>query len=135
MPFNNYMMNPMGQMPQVNQMMPQMARMQPIQSFEIQQQFSCFTVKNENDLANVNVMPNSVYIGLNSDLKEVYIRKMNNDGKIEVESYVLKSAQKEKTEVQAILERLDSIEQKISQRPVLTMGKRDEQRVSKLSNE
>lgn len=135
MPFNNYMMNPMGQMPQVSQMMPQMARMQPIQNFEIQPQFSCFNVKNENDLANVNVMPNSVYIGLNSDLKEVYIRRMNNDGKIEVESYVLKSAQKEKTEVQAILERLDSIEQKISQRPVLTMGKRDEQRVSKLSNE
>lgn len=117
MPFNNYIM---GQMPQ---MMPQM---RPIQNFNIQPQFSCFNVKSENDLSGVNVMPNEVYIGLNSDLKEIYIRRMNNDGKIDIESYVLKSAPKEKTEVQAILERLDSIEQKLSQRQTLTMGKRDE---------
>ncbi len=122
--YNNYMMNNMGQMPQ-------MGRLQPIQSFEIQPQFSCYMVKNENDLAGVNVMPNAVYIGLNADAKEIYLRKMNNDGKIEVESYVLKSAQKEKTEVQAILERLYSIEQKISQRQL--MGAKDE-RANKLPN-
>lgn len=80
---------------------------------QVQKQASCYFVKAPEELAGVNIMPNIFYIGINREGKEIYVRRMNNDGNIEVETYTLSSGKKEKTDIQAILERLDTIESKL----------------------
>ena len=65
---------------------------QPIQTMQIQPQASCFFVKSASDLTGVNVMPNVFYVGLSPDNKEIYVRKMNNDGNIELEVLKTKKA-------------------------------------------
>lgn len=81
---------------------------------QIQKQASCYFVKTPQELASVNVQPNVYYLGINGDNGEIYVRRMNNDGNIEAETYVKASEKKEKTELQKILERLDVIEKKLT---------------------
>lgn len=104
-----------------------------------QPQASLYFVKSPQELPSFNLMPNNYFVGLNQDNKEIYVRRMNNDGKIEVESYVLKEEVKEKTDIEKIFDRLDGIEKKLSemptQRPVLTLKGRADERASKPSNE
>lgn len=88
-------------------------QMQPIQQYP---QSLCSFVKSIDELNNYRVMPNVYYIGVNRDNKEIYVRKMNNDGNIEVETYVLKSEEKQKSENELIAERLTNIEQLLKER-------------------
>ena len=82
---------------------------------QVQKQAACYFVKAPEELAGVNIMPNIFYLGINRDNKEIYIRRMNNDGNIELETYTLASGKKEKNELQAIVDRLNSIESKIAE--------------------
>ena len=101
----------------------------------IQPQANTYFVRNIADLNGLNVMPNNYYVGINQDKKEIYVRRMNNDGNIEVETYALLSEKKEKTDLQAIFDRLDEIEKKITQRqPQSTKGK-DNERTTRTDNE
>ena len=88
---------------------------QPIQNVtqQTQSQASCYFVKSPEELASINVMPNVFYLGINRDKKEVYIRRMNNDGNIEVEKYSLAVGKEEKTDLKKILEELDEIKKKL----------------------
>ena len=127
-PQNNYMQQMPMQQPQTIQNVAQ----------SIQPQLYSYFVKQATDLVTPNIMPNTLYLGINSGNKEIYIRKMNNDGNIELETYVLSSGKKEKSELQAIVERLDSIEQKIAEIPAqktLTLKGKDNERTSKSNNE
>ena len=101
-------------------------------SRQVQPQAFCYFVKSPNDLTGINIMPNGYYMGINLDNKEIYLRKMNNDGNIELETYSLLSEKKEKTDFQAIFDRLDNIEKKISDisntpRQILTLKNRDKE--------
>lgn len=130
-----------GYYPQNNYVQPMpMQQPQTIQNVaqSIQPQLYSYFVKQAADLVTPNIMPNTLYLGINSGNKEIYIRKMNNDGNIELETYVLQSGTKEKSELQAIVERLDSIERKIAEIPVqktLTLKGKDNERTSKSNNE
>lgn len=119
--------------------MGQFPAQQPIQNMNVQPQASCFFVKSASDLAGVNVMPNVFYVGLSQDNKEIYVRKMNNDGIVEVETYTLKAEQKQKTDLQAIADRLEAIEKKLStlpaQRPTLTLKGKTNERTFNAVNE
>lgn len=122
--FNNYLAYQMQQ------------QQQPIQNLNVQPQSQCYFVRSQNDLANINVMPNYYYLGINSDANEIYVKRMNNDGLIELKTYSLQSEKKEKTEFQAIFDRLDSIEQKLSEisvtpRPTLTLKEKGNERSAK----
>lgn len=88
-------------------------QVQPIQQYP---QSTCYFVNSANELNSVRVMPNAYYIGINKDSKEIYVRKMNNDGNVEVETYTLKSEQKEKSEYEKLDERLTSIEQLLKEK-------------------
>lgn len=92
-----------------------------------QKQASCYFVKTPEELAGVNIMPNIFYLGINRDNKEIYMRRMNNDGNIEVEKYTLSSGVKEKSEMQTIIDWLKSIESKIAeiQQKGVTSNERD----------
>lgn len=82
----------------------------------LQPQISFVQAKSMNDLAKFRVMPNVSYMGINEDSKEIYVRKMNNDGNIETETYSLKSEQKEKSQLEIISDRLTAIEEKLNER-------------------
>lgn len=116
--------------PVPNYMNPQPQAIQNIQP--TQPQSYCYFVRSSNDLNGINVMPNTFYVGINSDKNEIYVRRMNNDGLVDVKTYSLQSEKKEKTEFQAVFDRLDEIEKKISeisvpQRPVLTLKNKDKE--------
>ena len=87
---------------------------QTIQS--VQSQALCFFVKSPNDLVRSDIMPNVFYLGINRDNKEIYVRRMNNDGNIEVETYQLAGGKEEKTDLKIIADRLDIIEKKLGGR-------------------
>lgn len=82
-------------------------------SQQIQSQASCYFVKAPEELTGLNVMPNVFYLGINRDKKEIYVRRMNNDGNIETESYSLSGGIEEKNDIKTILERLDTIERRL----------------------
>ena len=88
-------------------------QVQPIQQYP---QSTCMFVNSANELNNFRVMPNTYYLGVNRDTKEIYVRKMNNDGNIEVETYTLKSEAKVKSEYELIAERLTGIEKALKER-------------------
>lgn len=138
--YNGYIPPQRGYYPQNNFNMP-MQQPQTIQNVAqpVQPQLYSYFVKQAADLATPNIMPNTLYLGINSGQKEIYIRKMNNDGNIELETYTLSSGKKEKSELQAIADRLDSIERKLAelptQRQTLTLKGKDNERISKSNNE
>lgn len=91
-------------------------QVQPIQPIQtIQQQAQCSFVTSVDDMAKFQVQPNVSSIGINPVAKEIYVRKMNNDGNIELESYCLKSEKKELSEMQAVVEKLDSIAKQLAE--------------------
>lgn len=97
---------------------------QPIQSLNLQPQSQavCYFVRDNSEMGNINLMPNIVYIGINSAVKELYLRKLNNDGNIDSETYKLESGKQEKNDVQLILDRLTVIEDKLEARNVGKSG-------------
>ena len=90
---------------------------QPIQNVaqQVQSQASCYFVKSPEELAGINIMPNVFYLGINRDKKEVYIRRMNNDGNIEVENYSLAVGKEEKTDLNKIMEEISEIKKKLGE--------------------
>lgn len=84
---------------------------QPIQSISqpAQRQVMTFSVKSASELANMPVMPNTMYLGINSDGKELYVRQMNLDGNVELNTYALIDGKREKTELQAIADNITEI--------------------------
>lgn len=90
---------------------------QPIQNVaqQTQSQASCFFVKSPEELAGLNIMPNVFYLGINRDKKEVYIRRMNNDGNIEVENYSLSVGKEEKNDLKKIMEEITDLKKKFAE--------------------
>ena len=130
---NNFNFNPFNPYQRYDMQQPQ-----AIQNMTIQPQASCYFVKSPNDLNGINVMPNTFYLGINTDSNEIYVRKMNNDGLVDIKTYTLQSEKKEKTDFQAIFDRLDGIEKKLNelpQRQTLTLKGKDNERTTRTNNE
>ena len=111
-------MIPPYMMPQPNPYATRLAAMegiqpQTIQSLQQQPQAICYFVQGATEMSNINLMPNIVYIGINTSAKELYLRKLNTDGNIEFETYRLESGKQEKNDIQVILDRLNAIEDKL----------------------
>lgn len=96
----------------------QQSQPQVIQNLQgIQPQVQCFFVSTPNDLANYNIMPGTVYIGINRTANEVYIRQWNMDGNIEFETYKKESGTEQMSEIRAIMAKLEAIENQIKEKP------------------
>lgn len=96
----------------------QQSQPQTIQNLQgIQPQVQCFFVSNPNDLMNYNIMPGTVYIGINRTANEVYIRQWNMDGNIEFETYKKESGTEQMSEIRAIMAKLEAIENQIKEKP------------------
>lgn len=78
----------------------------------------CYFVNRPDELNTIqNIMPNNLYLGINTSANEIYVRRMNNDGLIQLETYTLSSNVEEKNDYKLILEQLTAINEK------LTLGK------------
>ena len=97
--FNNFRQEPMPQ---------------PIQNINsVPMQAQCFFVNNPKDLDRITPTPNVVYVGINNDRKEVYLRQMNNNGITEFNTYSLASGTEEKTDLNKVLEKLEQLENRM----------------------
>lgn len=77
---------------------------------------SCYFVNDKSEMQSLDTMPGTVYIGLNKKSKEVYIRSWNNDGKIDFDTYSRIETGEEMSEMQAIINKLNNIEEKLNER-------------------
>lgn len=75
----------------------------------------CFFVDKE-QMQNIEIEPNTVYIGINKQKNEIYTRAWNNNGLIENKTYSVAEEQKETSELQKISDRLAKIEEKIDEK-------------------
>ena len=113
---------------------------QPIQMMgQPQPRAICCFVDSQSDLVTPDLTPNLIYVGISSSNKEIYLRRMTNDGIIETEKYSLASGVQEKNEYQTILDQLSSINQKLSsqqpQQPEVMKEINNEQRNVRPVNE
>lgn len=75
-------------------------------------QAQCYFVSSEKDLEKIQMNYNVLYVGVNKEKNEVYLRQINNNGLIDSNKYGLVSGTQEKNDFSKIMERLDSIENK-----------------------
>lgn len=74
-----------------------------------QQQIYTYFVKSAEQLNTIQPMPNTIYLGINVDTDQIFVRRMNNDGITEIKTYSLAGEQKKKNELQVILDELHGI--------------------------
>lgn len=108
-------MNPYNNFQQYNP--PYMQQAQPIQQLpqqHMEQRVVSYFVDRAEQLATINPMPNTIYLGINTKDGKIFMRRMNNDGLMEVKTYSLVTEQTKKTDTQEILERIVNIEKKLN---------------------
>lgn len=104
---NNQFYNPyMWQPPQQNFPSQKIQNLSSVMSTEAQ----CFYVNNPSDMERIQPALNTLYIGVNTDKKEIYLRQMNNNGLIDFTTYKQLSGEQQKSEFSKILDRLDQLE-------------------------
>lgn len=104
-------MNPYYTPPYMQQ--PQAQPIQQLPQQHMEQRVVSYFVDNAEQLSTINPMPNIIYLGINTRDHKIFMRRMNNDGLMEVRTYSIVNEQTKKTDMQEILGRLDAIEKKI----------------------
>lgn len=94
---------------------PYIQQAQPIQPLpqHVEPRVMAYFVDTAEQLSTINPMPNIIYLGLNTRDGKIFMRRMNNDGLMEVKTYSLAAEATKKTDTQEILSRLANIERKI----------------------
>lgn len=99
-----------GQMPM---MQPQVSM--PIQSIQqVQKSVQFYNVENAQELDGIKPTLNVLYVGFNKKAKEIYVKQLTNDGLISMETYGLSTDKKQKSEYETILEKINSLETKLT---------------------
>lgn len=97
-----------------------MASAQPIQTIQSVQQPNpqsiCYFVSSKDELQNLQINPNTLYIGINRKTKEIYTRSWNNDGIIDFDTYSLAEGKQEQSLLNTIMTKLENIENKLKER-------------------
>lgn len=103
--FNSY--NPYGQYrPDVFGQIQNIAQTIPTQ-------VQCFFVNNQKDMEKIQANLNVVYIGINKEKNEVYLKQMNNNGLIDFNVYTLANGGQEKNDFTKIMEKIQELENKV----------------------
>lgn len=95
-PYNPYRADMYSQIQTISQTIPTQAQ--------------CFFVSSPKDLEKINPNLNVVYIGINKDKNEIYLRQMNNSGLIDFNTYSLRTGGQEKNDFAKIMERIEHLE-------------------------
>ena len=94
---------------------PMMQQPMPVQSIQpVQKSAQFYTVENAGELDGIKPTLNVLYVGFNKNKKEIYVKQLTNDGLISVETYGLADDKKEKSEFETILEKINSLESKLT---------------------
>lgn len=94
--------------------MEQMYNPQTIQTIRpTNPQVQCYFVGNKSEMQNIQVVPNTYYIGINRQSKEIYLRTWNNDGMIDFDTYSLAEGKQESTDIKTILDKIQNIENRL----------------------
>ncbi len=99
--------------------MQQQQQWQPVQQLPQQQvetKVVSYFVDTAEQLSTINPMPNVIYLGINIKDGKIFMRRMNNDGLMEVKTYSVSGEHTKKTDTQEILGRLSKIEKKLGVR-------------------
>ena len=95
------------------QRMPQMGV--PVQQIQdVQKTAQFFSVNGQEEMETIKPDLNVFYVGLNKTKKEVYVKQLNLDGTVSLEVYSLASNEQKKNEMNAVLEKLTTIERKLN---------------------
>lgn len=91
---------------------------QPIQNLNqtMQPQASCYFVSAPEELNGIGITPNNIYLGINQNTKEIYVRRMDNNGITQLETYTMSANVEQKNEYRLILEQLAAINDKLTPR-------------------
>lgn len=108
-PYYMQMMQQAGQQPQ-HGMPLQNIPQQPV----IRPTVIPYNVETAEQMSAIIPMPNTIYLGINDKDGKIFLRRMNNDGLMEVKTYMVVGEQTKKTDIQEILGRLESIEKKLN---------------------
>lgn len=76
-------------------------------------QSQTYFVNSPKDMEKIQPMINVMYIGINKDKSEIYLRQINNAGLIDFNTYSLKTGEQEKNDFAKIMDRIDKLETKI----------------------
>ena len=101
----NYMNPYQWQTPQPNFMNQKIQNLSSIVSTDAQ----VFYANSPQDMERITPQPNVLYLGINTNNKEIYIRQMNGMGLIDLDTYIRKSGEQQKNDLTKILEKLDEI--------------------------
>ena len=96
-----------GYYPQQNGMNPGA----PVQQLQKSAQF--YSVESPQDLDGIRPSLNVMYFGVNSKGKAIYLKQINNDGRVSVDTYSLVENKKEKSELETVLDKISELENKL----------------------
>ena len=85
----------------------------------------CYFVAAKDEMQSLKVEPNTFYIGINRQAKEMYVRSWNNDGNIDFNTYTLTEGKQETSGIASIIDKLDSIENKLNTINIQSVKERD----------
>lgn len=109
-------MNPYNNNQYVQQMMGQMAQPQqpiPMPLPRIEEKIISYNgIESPEQLSALPPVPNTIYLGVNLKTGKIFMRRMNNDGLMEVKTFSVTTEQTKKTDNAEILDRLTKIEAK-----------------------
>lgn len=80
-------------------------------SAAIPTEVQCFYANSPQEMEKIPPQSNVIYIGINLNSKEIYLRQMNGMGLIDIDTYVKQSGEQQKGDTAKILERIDMLEQ------------------------
>lgn len=115
----NYPFYPYGQF-QPDMYKPNQSQIQNLSS-TTPTQVQCYFVTNPKDMEQVKPLLNVIYVGINKEKNEVYLKQLNINGLIDFNTYSLAGAGQEKSDFTKIMDRIEQMEKKF-----LTKGQIDE---------
>lgn len=93
--------------------MPQMGS--PVQQIQdVQKTAQFFSVNGQEEMESIKPDLNVYYVGFNKTKKEIYVKQQNLDGTVSFEIYSLASNEQKKNEMDAVMEKLSTIERKLT---------------------
>lgn len=84
------------------------SRIQNISSV-LSTEVQCFYVNNPQEMDKINPTPNVLYIGINLNSKEIYLKQVNGFGLIDFDIYAKQAGEQQKNDLTKILEKLDEL--------------------------
>ena len=98
--------------PNVNRMSQMGSPVQQIQDVQKTAQF--YSVNNQSEMETIKPDLNVFYVGMNKTKKEISVKQLNLDGTVSLEVYNLASNEQKKNEMDAVMEKLTTIERKLT---------------------